>query len=371
MNLRAGRYWIGRLDWIMALTTAALVAVGVAFIFSAGWRGPDEPGGDFYRKQLFWAGLGALVFIGAAVSDYRRIGAQAIWIYLLALAGLVLVLAVGREMYGARRWIRLFGVNIQPSEFAKLATVLATARYLSLPDTDPRRFATMIWSGLITGGAFLLIVVEPDLGTAMTLLPTLWVLWLVAGVPPRTLALIVLSGVLLMPVAWLGMGEYQRERVRVFLDAERDPQGAGWNKIQSAIAVGSGGFAGKGYLKGTQNVLGFLPRTVAPTDFIFSVIAEEKGFTGSLTLLGLFAVWLGGGIRAAARARDKFGQLLAAGLTTLLFAHVFVNIAMTIGLLPITGLPLPLISYGGSFMLTTMLALGLMQSVYVRRHTAD
>ena len=176
-----------------------------------------------------------------------------------------------------------------------------------------------------------------------------------------------LLGLLAMIPGWYVLGDYQRERVLVFLDSSRDPLGAGWNKIQSEIAVGSGGLAGKGYLMGTQNILGFLPRTVAPTDFIFSVIAEEMGFVGSATLLSLFAVLLLGGVRAAHRARDKMGRLLAAGVVTLLFAHVFVNMAMTVGLMPITGIPLPLISYGGSFMVCMMAALGLVQGVYVRR----
>jgi rod shape determining protein RodA len=153
----------------------------------------------------------------------------------------------------------------------------------------------------------------------------------------------------------------------VFFDPARDPLGSGWNKIQSEIAVGSGGMAGKGYLKGTQNVLGFLPRTVAPTDFIFSVIAEETGFIGSVLLLSLYAMLVWGGLRAALRARDKFGRLLAVGVVVLMFVHLFVNMAMTIGLMPVTGLPLPLISYGGSFMVCTMVGLGLVQSVYVRR----
>jgi rod shape determining protein RodA len=168
-------------------------------------------------------------------------------------------------------------------------------------------------------------------------------------------------------VAWLLLHDYQKDRILVFLDPSRDPLDAGWNTVQSAIAVGSGGLTGKGYLRGTQNILGFLPRTVAPTDFIFSVIAEETGFLGSLTLLLLFAVLAFGGMRAALRARDKFGRLLAVGVTVLVMFHVFVNMAMTIGLMPITGIPLPLVSYGGSFMVCTLAMLGIVQSVYVRR----
>ena len=217
---------------------------------------------------------------------------------------------------------------------------------------------------------FLLIAVEPDLGTAMVLVPVAWVMLLIAGTPPRLRLALAAAAILVAPAGWFLLDGYQQERVRVFLNPGLDPLGAGWNKIQSAIAVGSGGLHGKGWLEGTQNVLGYLPRPVAPTDFIYSVIAEETGFVGSVVLLGLYAVVLGGAIRAATGAPDKYGQLLAAGLATMLFFHVFVNMAMTIGLLPITGKPLPLVSYGGSFMTATMLSLGLVQSVYARRFAA-
>jgi len=216
---------------------------------------------------------------------------------------------------------------------------------------------------------FALIVKQPDLGTAMMLVPVTVLMLFVAGTPLRHLLTLALVALLMLPVGWEAMTEYQRERVRVFLDPGRDPMGAGWNKIQSEIAVGSGRLWGKGYLEGKQNVLGFLPRTVAPTDFVYSVIAEEKGFVGSAILLLLYAVVLTAGIRAAVEARDKAGRLMAVGITGLVFCQVFVNLAMTIGLLPITGLPLPLISYGGSSMLSIMAGLGLTQSVYVRRHT--
>jgi rod shape determining protein RodA len=220
---------------------------------------------------------------------------------------------------------------------------------------------------LILSIPFLLIVKQPDLGTAMTLIPLAVAMMFVAGVPTRYLVILGLVGICLLPVGWFALGDYQKERIMVFFDPARDPLGSGWNKIQSEIAVGSGGIAGKGYLKGTQNILGFLPRTVAPTDFIFSVIAEELGFVGSALLLSLFATLVVGGLRAALRARDKFGRLLAVGVVVLMFFHAFVNMSMTIGLMPVTGIPLPLISYGGSFMVCTMVGLGLVQSVYVRR----
>ena len=177
-----------------------------------------------------------------------------------------------------------------------------------------------------------------------------------------------MPGVMLMPVGWYKLKEYQKERILVFLDPARDPLNKGWNKIQSEIAVGSGGLTGKGYLNGTQNILGYLPRGVAATDFIFSVIAEEMGFAGSMLVLVLFSALLLSIARAALRAPDRLGRYLCLGVLGMMFAHIFVNIGMTIGRMPVTGLPLPLISYGGSFMLSTMMALGLTQSVYSRRN---
>jgi rod shape determining protein RodA len=215
---------------------------------------------------------------------------------------------------------------------------------------------------------FALIVKEPDLGTAAMLIPLAGLMMLVAGVPFRFLAFLGLVGVLALPVAWSLLKDYQRNRLLVFLDPDRDPLGVSWTRIQSEIAVGSGGWAGKGFLNGAQNVLGFLPRKIAPTDFIFSVIAEESGFLGCALVLALYGAVLVCVMRAALSARDKLGRLIAVGVGSLLFFHVFVNIAMTIGLMPITGLPLPLISYGGSFMVSTMMGLGLVQSVYVRRY---
>ena len=199
------------------------------------------------------------------------------------------------------------------------------------------------------------------------MIPISLAMMFVAGIPMRSLAILTLLGLMMLPVGWFALGDYQKERIMVFFDPARDPHGAGWNKTQSEIAVGSGGMAGKGVLKGTQNILGFLPRTVAPTDFIFSVVAEELGFMGSALTLCLFGALFSAGIRTSIRAPDRFGALLAVGVVAMLFSHVFVNIAMTIGLMPITGLPLPLISYGGSFMLSTMIAIGIVQSVYIRR----
>lgn len=356
-----------RMDWLFVADMLALIFVGVLFIFSASSRQDDTQVTALTQRQILWALVGFSLFLAAVAVDYRKVSRGAVVLYVASLALLVLVLLMGKKIYGATRWLSLFGVQIQPSEFAKLGTILMIGRYLSEPARDLTHPRTLLVSLLLMAIPFLLIMEQPDLGTAMTLVPVTVAMLFVAGVPFRYLAFLGGLGLLALVPGWFILDGYQRERLLVFFDPGRDPLGAGWNSIQSSIAVGSGGLTGKGYMMGTQNILGFLPRTVAPTDFIFSVIAEEAGFIGSVVLLVLFAVLVGSGLRASLASRDKLGRLLAVGVVTLLFGHVFVNMAMTVGLMPITGLPLPLVSYGGSFMLCTMAGLGLVQSVYARR----
>jgi rod shape determining protein RodA len=358
---------IARLDWLFILSVLALTVIGIVFIYSASYRNEEGWMTALTRRQIVWALVGAGCFFVALRADYRFVAANSWWIYGACLILLALVLVMGVKIYGAYRWLDLFGIRIQPSEFAKLGTLLLLARYLSVPARDMSDKRTMLVVLGITAVPFILVLRQPDLGTAMMLAPLALGLLFAAGVPMRYLLFIGLVGLLLSPVAWFNLEDYQRDRLLVFFDASRDPLGRGWNKIQSEIAVGSGGLTGKGFMMGTQNILGFLPRTVAPTDFIFSVIAEESGFAGAVLVLGLYAVVLFCGVRAAIVSRDKLGRLIATGVVILLFCHLFVNIAMTVGLAPITGLPLPLISYGGSFMVCTMTGLGLVQSVYARR----
>lgn len=359
-----------RLDWVMLAAVLMLAVIGVMFIYSAQYVADETRAlaGPKYRRQIGFVVLGLIVYIGVAVFDYRRIRRAWLWIYVAGLFGLVLVLAVGASEHGAQRWLRILpGLNLQPSELVKLCVCITLSHYLSHPATEVRRLRTVVTVLCIVGVPFLLIAAQPDLGTAMVLVPFTAVLLYVGGVPVRYLVVLGLIGLALMPVGWLFLDDYQKERILVFLDSSRDPLGAGWNKIQSEIAVGSGGLTGKGYLNGTQNILGFLPRSVAPTDFIYSVVAEEWGFAGAVSVLLLFCVVLTRGMRTALLTRDRMGRLMAVGVVSIMFGHIFVNVAMTIGLMPITGLPLPLLSYGGSFTITTMAGLGLVQSVHVRR----
>jgi rod shape determining protein RodA len=307
---------------------------------------------------------------------------------------LAAVLFFGTVRFGARRWFDLGFFSLQPSEFAKLAFILALANFLSRP-TEELRVAHNFFKALgMTLLPFVLILKEPDLGSALVLLPTGLALLFVAGTPRRylvrlfsgvgVLGVLFVANVLFAPPNWqIKLEDYQRRRLLVYFGKEyTPPPGASraererlrkqqfddsHNVRQALISVGSGGLTGKGWRQGTQNALGYLPRPVAHNDFIFSVIAEEEGFVGSVIVLALYGVVLFTGMKIAGQARDRLGKLLAVGVVTLLFSHVFINIGMNIRIMPVTGVPLPLLSYGGSSVLGSLIAMGLLQNVYIYR----
>ncbi len=376
-----------KMSWVMTFTLAALLAVGVFFVYSACYISETAGVRSLYERQIIWVAIGLVCYAVLAATDYRHFRRFTWAGYAIALLLLVLVLIVGTQIYGARRWLMFLGVGVQPSELAKFAVVFVLARKLSRPGINLGEPKALLECLLVIALPMGLILAEPDLGTAMVFLPMALAMMFAAGMPVRILAGLCLAGLLgaavLLTAVFLppaigmsetehagvlrvfGLSPYHYDRLAVFFGADQDPLGAGWNKRQSEIAVGSGGLTGKGYLKGTQNILGFLPRSVAPTDFIYSVIAEEMGFIGSCALLLLFGVLLLCGFRAAMLAPDKMGRLLCVGFMTLVVSHVFVNMAMTVGLMPITGLPLPFLSYGGSFMMVMMASMGVVQSVRI------
>lgn len=381
-------------DWVNPLVMLALAATGVAFIYSA----QLERGGTQWFQQLVWLALGAGVYALAGLTDYRFLLRYGMWIYGGAIALLVLLFVpeIATPRFGARRWIDFGPASIQPSEAAKVAILCSIAAVLARTQVKTVRdgFRAILIVGGIVALPMLLILAQPDLGSALVIAPMALAVLFVSNLPRRFFAaalgvVAVLVGVVawdiraydrflqeheLSPtrdrgayegVSWLPLRDYQRNRILAFLAPDRvDPLGIGWNQRQSLISVGSGGLTGKGWTQGTQAQLGYLPPGVAHNDFIFSVLAEEKGFIGSAAVLALFGILLGNSLRIAARARDRFGMLLAVGVTTLLSVHVFVNVAMTIGLMPIKGLPLPLLSYGGSFVLSCCFLLGIVQSVH-------
>ncbi|HUK82482.1 MAG TPA: rod shape-determining protein RodA [Verrucomicrobiae bacterium] len=357
-----------RMDWLLFGAMVALAAGSVAFVYSASYHGPGQPVPNYYKLQMVWFAAGLALYAAATLIDYRVICQWAAVWYAMALGLLVVVLLVGNRVHGSKSWLGFAGLGIQPAEFAKLAVIVAIAYYLFHRTPEMRRRWPTVWGSLaLVSAPVVLILAQPDLGSAIVLIPICFGLMFVSGVRGRHLVIVIVLGLAVMPSAWFKLKEYQKSRLTVFLDPNKDPLGAGWNLNQSLIAVGSGGLTGKGYLQGTQNLLGYLPRTVTPNDFLFSVIAEEKGFVGSACVVGLYAVLLFSGLRIAAHARDRLGMLLATGVVAMLFFHVFINVGMTIGLMPITGLPLPLLSYGGSFVLASMTALGLLQNVWIHR----
>jgi rod shape determining protein RodA len=389
------------IEWPMLLALTGLMVIGAAFIYSATANNDMFRHLAWYRQPWFkqvvfyYLGLGAAV--GLCFVNYHRLARWSLVVYWIAIALLVVVLipAVGSKVFGARRWIDLGFFRFQPSEFAKLAFVLVQAHYLSRPVEELRSPEVFFKALALMGLPFLLILREPDLGSALVLLPVGLVMMFAAGVPVSFLTRLItgvglllallIADVLFAPSQWrVPIEDYQRDRLLVYFGrefapradtaAERQrslsvPQNKSYNVEQALISVGSGGLTGKGWRQGTQNALGYLPRAVAHNDFIFSVIAEEKGFLGSSLIIALYTVVLFTGIRIAGQARDRLGRLLAIGVVILLFSHVFVNIGMNIRLMPVTGIPLPLLSYGGTSVLCSLIAAGLLQNIQIHRNS--
>jgi rod shape determining protein RodA len=345
----------------------AIAAMGIATIISATY-GADGGLSGMATRQLTWAGLGLLGMIGMLFFDYRQLERYAYFIYGAGLFLLLLVPVLGSVGGGSRRWLSFGPVSIQPSELMKIALVIALARLLQTrTGGTPLTLRALVPVALLVAVPAALVMAQPDLGTALLIGFVALSLVLLAGLPLRwiLIALAVAAG-LAQPL-WSHLKPYQQQRILTFLDPQADPLGAGYHVIQSEIAIGSGSWMGKGYLRGTQNHLNFLPEQ--HTDFIFSVFAEEWGFLGSCAVLLLYLALVGRGLLIASRAKDNFGMLVAFGVTCIVFWQAFVNIGMASGLLPVVGITLPLFSYGGSSLLAIMMGLGVMMNVSMRRFT--
>lgn len=355
--------WTREMDWILVAVTALLVVYGFVALLSVTQGTPDA--GVLLRMRALHLIVGIVALILAATVDYRRLAALAQPLYVATLLLLAAVLVIGQTRLGAQRWILLgpFG-GFQPSEVAKLALVITLARHLDLTKTLPR-MRSLFPFFLHIAVPMLLIMRQPDMGTALVLLAVLVAMLYVGGARPADLAGVAAVGAAVMPFAWRVLHDYQRRRLAAFLDPAADPLGAGYALIQSKIAVGSGQIVGKGLFAGTQNLLRFIPEQ--HTDFIFTVVGEELGLLGSLLLLGLYLIWIWRALGIAATARDRLGALVATGIVAVMLFHVVVNVGMTIGLMPVTGIPLPLMSYGGSSLLTTLAATGVLLGIGLRR----
>jgi rod shape determining protein RodA len=350
-------------DWALIAAILALCVIGLAQIYSA-------TGGAtrIYYTQIYGIVLGLVALAVCLSIDYRTLGDKSHLIYLALIALLIYVLFFGAVRGGSRRWIDFGAVNLQPSEFAKVTLALVLAKYFG----DGRRGVVtrtdLLIGGAITAVPLLIIARQPDLGTAVLLLPVLAAIAYVAGMRMRIFGVLALAAVLIAPLAWtFALQDYQKERISTFLDPTLDARGAGYQQIQARISTGSGGLWGKGFMNGTQGQLRFLP--VAHNDFIFSVLAEEHGFAGVVVTLGLYLFVILRALEAARLAKDRLGAYLVLGVLSTFTFQVIYNVTMSAGLAPVKGLTLPLMSYGGSSMIATMVGFGLILSVRMRRFT--
>ncbi len=371
---RLGPRLLTDFDWWLLLAVLLLAGFGILEIYSA------QPGQDYWSRQVIWVGLGVVTLFAVTLTDYRRIVSRAEILYGIALVMLVLVLIFGVEINGARAWFRIGGFSFQPSELAKLAAILTMANFLAHAREQRKKKKTeeqylKLWDiGKAAGIGLLpvaLIILEPDQGTALTFFPVIAGMIFVSGVRPRWMLTAVLLIGMVAGLGWHFRGHflkpYQLQRIDVVLHPEdADPRGYGYHTLQSNIAVGSGGLLGKGITRGTQSRLKFLP--YPHTDFIASVVAEETGFVGMMLILAVYFFILVRSIGHAQRSHDQLGLILIAGVICLLGFHAVINLGMVVGLLPIMGIPLPLLSYGGSSIIATFMALGLVTNVRFHRH---
>lgn len=350
------------LDWSVIAIGLLLCAVGTLQIYST-TRGTVWAAA--WWKQALWVTVGLLLMWILASLDYHTLVGNAYVYYVLALLGLVLVLVVGRTVSGGRRWLGFGPFYVQVSEFVKIVIILVVARYLAELKTERPEVRDLVKLGALIGVPVALVMRQPDLGTALTYLPVLGVGVFLAGLRWKYVAAMLVVAAVVLPLSWLLLQDYQKARLASFLDPARDPRGSGYQTIQSKIAVGSGGIWGKGVARGSQTQLRFLP--VPHTDFVFSAFAEEHGFVGVVVVLGLYFVLFMQILQNAQTAPDRAGVYICMGVCALLLFHVLVNIGMVVGRMPVTGIPLPLMSYGGSNIWSTFLMLGLVHNVRLRR----
>lgn len=349
-------------DWPLLLIVLSICALSLLQIHSATQNGNLA---GMHMRQFWWIVLGIVAMLVMARVDYHAILDQAPILYLTGLGLLGAVLVAGTTKFGAKRWLTLGGMDFQVSELVKLIIIIVLARYLSEVRTDRLTLGDLVKVAFLTGVPLSLILLQPDLGTALVLVPVAVVGVFLAGLEWRHMVALALIAALLVPVGWFFLKPYQKERIQTFLNPGEDPRGSGYQVLQSKIAVGSGGFWGKGVGQGSQNQGGFLP--VRWSDFILAALAEEMGFAGVFLTLLLYLALLFRLVQNAQRANDRAGMYIVMGVAAVIGFHVLVNVAMVIGYMPVTGIPLPLMSYGGSATLFVFMALGLVMNVRMRR----
>lgn len=364
--MRVSRGIGDQFDWLLFVTVAAIAVLGVVNLYSAtSATGPALS--DVYITQIYWLTLGSGVAVLVAAVDYRHYERQGWIAYGFGVVLLVLVFLLGREIRGSQRWIPIGGFSLQPSELMKIFFIIAMAKYLhNDPRTGGRTFKDLVIPGMIMAVPLMLILNQPDLGTALIILFIFGTIMVLTQLKLRSVVTLATFFVVSAPLTWQYLlKDYQRERLISFLSPEQDLLDSGWHAHQAKVAIGSGGFWGKGFLQGTQNQHRFLPDQ--HTDFPFPVWAEEQGFAGVVVLLFLYVVLILWGLKIASEARDRFGAVVAVGVSALIFWHTVINLGMVCGLLPVVGITLPLVSYGGSSVLTIMIGVGLLMNISIRR----
>ena len=358
------------IDWVLLGAILLISAIGVAMIYSTTYI-TTAAGGHAAPQvliQLYALGLGLLALLVCLFVDYRMLAEHSLFVYGSLLVLLIFVLVKGQTQMGGQRWIPIGPFHLQPSEFGRISVALLLAMYFAENRRGARNTSDLIIGGVFTAIPLLLIARQPDLGTAVTLIPVFIGIAFLAGLRLRLLAVLAMIGVLAAPIAWkFAMKDYQRTRIEMFLDPEQDPRGAGYQTIQARVTVGSGGLTGKGFRHGTQGQYKFLP--VAHNDFIFSVLAEEQGFIGVLTALGLYLFVILRSLEAARLAKDRLGAYLVGGIISGFAFQVIYNVTMSAGLAPVKGITLPLMSYGGSSLIASLAGFGLILNVRMRRFT--
>jgi len=358
-------------DWWLMGLTLILGAIGVALIYSAVTAGDAMAEKTLYGKQMVWFGIGLAAMVISFIFNYRLFDRWGSGIYIISIILLVLVLFYGKYVAGSKRWLILGPLTVQPSELVKISLIIVLAKYYSTrASIEGFSLKELLIPMLLVAIPFALIVKQPDLGTAMLLVMTTASVTMYVKIDRRSIMWLVGTGAILVSLAWVFfLKPYQKQRILTFFNPDRDPLGAGYHIIQSKIAIGSGMVFGKGFLQGTQNALSFLPEQ--HTDFIFSVLAEEWGFAGTGIVLILYMLLLVMGLNIAHGCRDTFGTILSVGITAMIFWQVFINMGMVMGLMPVVGVPLPLISYGGSSVVTSLIGIGILMNVSMRRFMVE
>ncbi|MBL0715001.1 MAG: rod shape-determining protein RodA [Desulfosarcina sp.] len=365
------RRYFTHFDWGFLILTFLLGLFGLITLYSAVMAGIPTPQKALFMKQLIWYGIGLVAMLMCLLFNYKWLERWGLAIYAVCVLMLVWVLLFGRFVGGARRWLNIGPLSLQPSELVKIAVIIVLARYFA-KYVSSRGFSLrgLIVPAVLTLIPFVLILRQPDLGTAGLLVLIAASMTLFVKIERRSLLFMVGSGIVMIPPVWLFvLKDYQRQRILTLFNPERDPLGTGYHIIQSKIAIGSGFLTGKGFLQGTQNALSFLPEQ--HTDFIFSVLAEEWGFLGASILILTFLVFLFWSFNIAFGCREPFGTILAVGITAMIAWQVIINIGMVMGLMPVVGVPLPFISYGGSSLLTTLICVGILMNISMRRFMFD